>query len=221
MGNPLLAHPRNTEFDLGFAAKPHRYTLSPLLFFSKIDNDITFYAATIQQAIPGVKSKTAKTYANLQAYQWGGELAGSAPITSFLVAYGNLSYTRGTKVPQPGIAILSSNLFQVPPLKSQLTLRYEKKHIYSEASAIVTGRQDHVDTDELEKATAGYSIFNFRAGYRTGTLHFEGGVNNLLSRQYSEFLSYARGPYTNGIRLPEPGRNFFVNMAWTMKRKVE
>ena len=221
VGNPLLTHPRNTEVDLGLSTKQSRYTLSPLVFFGKLDNDITLYAASLLQMVPGVMSKTAETYANVQAHQWGGELTGSAPITTSLAAYGSLSYSRGTKVPQPVNSIFSSNLFQVPPLKGQLNLRYEHRHFYSEAAGIVTGRQDRIDSDEHELTTAGYSVFNFKLGYRTGSVHLEGGLNNMLGREYSEFLSYAGNPYSNGMRLPEPGRNFFVNMAWTLKRQAE
>lgn len=214
VGNPLLTHPRNTEFDLGTTVRNSRITVSPLLFFSNLDNYITLYAATRQQAVSGVMSTKAQSYANVQAHQWGGELTASAPIAGGLSTQGTLGYTRGDKVPLPPNNILSSNLFQTPPMRAQLDLRYERRNLYAGASALVTGRQDHIDTDENEKVTAGFSVFNLKLGYLTGPIHAEGGVDNLLSRQYSEFLSYARNPYTNGVRLPEPGRNFFINVSY-------
>jgi iron complex outermembrane receptor protein len=216
VGNPLLTHPRNTEYDLGLTAKKSRYTLSPLFFFSDLSNYITLYAANRQQTVAGVSSTKAQSYANVQAHQWGGELTSSAPIAKGLRADETFAYTRGTKVPQPGNNIFSSNLFQVPPIRSTLDLRYERPNLYAAVSAIVTGRQDHVDTDENELRTAGYSTFNLKLGYHTNRIRVEGGVNNLLAREYSDFLSYARNPYTNGVRLPEPGRNFFVNLSYTL-----
>ena len=218
VGNPLLTHPRNTEYDFGLTAKEGRYTLSPLVFFSNLNNYITLYAANRMQAVQGVTSMRAQSYANVQAHQWGGELAGSAPLPGGLQLYGSLAYARGTKVPQPGNNIESSNLFQVPPLKSILNLRYEHRYFSSELSGVVTGRQDHIDTDENELRTAGYSVFNFKTGYHMRQINLEAGLNNVLSRQYSEFLSYARNPYTNGIRLPEPGRNFFVSLSYSFAR---
>ncbi len=215
VGNPLLTHPRNTEYDLGATVKQRRYTLSPLLFFSDLKNYITQYGADKMQTVSGVTSMEAESYTNVQAHQWGGELTGNVPVTQGLSAAGTLSYTRGTKVPQPAIGIYSSNLFQVPPLRAQLNLEYERHGVYAGAGAIVTGRQDHVDTDENEQPTAGFSVFNLKLRYRTKGFHVEAGVNNLLSREYSEYLSYARNPYTNGIRLPEPGRNLFVNLSYT------
>lgn len=100
-------------------------------------------------------------------------------------------------------------------MRGQFDLRYEKQKLYAGATAIVTGRQDHVDTDENEQPTAGYSVFNLRLGYHAERFYLQGGVNNLLAREYTRFLSYARNPYNNGIRLPEPGRNFFLNLSYT------
>lgn len=218
VGNPLLTHPRNTETDLGATFRSNRYTLSPLVFFSDLRNDITLYGASRAQTVTGVSSMQAQSYANVPAHQWGGELEGSAPLAHGLLASGTLSYTRGTKVPQPAIGISSRNLFQVPPLRAQLRLQYERRGLYAGAESMVTGRQSHVDTDENEQPTAGFSIFNLKLGYRVKAFHAEAGVNNLLSREYSEYLSYARNPYTNGVRLPEPGRNFFVNLSCTLHR---
>jgi iron complex outermembrane receptor protein len=221
VGNPLLTHPRNTEVDLGVNAANGRCSLSPNLYFSKLDNDITLYAANLMQPVTGVMSMMAQSYANVQAHQWGGELAGSAPIVNTLAVSGTLSYARGTKVPQPSSAILSSNLFQVPPLRVQVNVRYERKAFFGEASSILTGRQDHVDTDENELTTSGFSVFNLKLGYRKPRYRIEGGVDNLLGREYSEYLSYARNPYASGIRLPEPGRNFFVNLSYTIGKSAQ
>lgn len=219
VGNPTLTHPRDTEYNLGLTAKHGRYRLSPLAYFSKLDNYITLYGANREQAVSGVSSMKAESYANVQAYMWGGELTGSAPITQSLTLHGNLAYTRGTKRTDPQENMYSPNLFQVPPLTARLNLRYENRGLYAGLGSVVTGRQDHVDTDENERPTAGYSVFNIKGGYVGSRFHLEAGINNLLARQYTEFLSYARNPYATGIRLPEPGRNFFVNLSYTFGRE--
>ena len=221
VGNPLLTHPRNTEYDLGLTAKTSRLNLSPLFFFSNLDNYITLYAADRIPGSTGVAAKKAQSYANLQAHQWGGELTGSAPLPGGLELFGTFAYVRGTKAPQPANHIDSSNLFQVPPPTTTINLRYDRRALSLELSSIVTGRQDHVDTDENEQRTAGYSIFNLKGGYHLRRIGFTAGVNNLLSRQYSEFLSYARNPYSTGVRLPEPGRNFFINLSYSFVRGGE
>ncbi|MGC9293394.1 MAG: carboxypeptidase regulatory-like domain-containing protein [Acidobacteriaceae bacterium] len=219
VGDPLLTHPRNTEYDLGITAKRGRYTLAPLVFFSDLDNYITLYSAYRMVPVTGVKSNTAETYANIEAHQWGGEITGSASISPSLVAYASFTYDRGTKVPQPANNMYSSNLFQVPPPTGQVDIRYERKNLYSELQGTITGRFDHVDTDENEKITAGYSILNWKAGHRVGRINMEAGLNNMLDREYTEFLSYSRNPYNNnGLLLPDPGRNFFVSISCSLER---
>jgi iron complex outermembrane receptor protein len=218
VGNPLLTHPRNTEYDLGITAKSARFSLSPHGFFSALGNDIVLYAATRTQAVSGVQSAQAQSYAGVSAHRWGGELAAAAPLGSRFAAEATLSYVRGTKVPQPANNIRSSNLFQVPPLRAQFNLRYERGAFHAGALALVTGRQDHVDADENEKQTAGFSVFGLSGGYRAKRIRAEAGINNAFAREYSEYLSYARNPYTNGVRLPEPGRNFFINLSYRVGR---
>lgn len=218
VGNPLLTHPRDTEYDLGLTARNTRYSLRPLVYFSNLANDITLYPATMMGSSAAMSPMSAQSYANVQAYEYGGELTGSAPLTNALGISGTLAYARGVKVPQPSNNIFSSNLFQVPPMQGQLNLRYERQALYAEASTIITGRQSHVDTDENELPTAGYSVFNLRLGYHSKDFRVQSGVNNLLAREYSQLLSYARDPYNTGIRLPEPGRNFFANISYTFVR---
>ena len=101
--------------------------LSPLFFFSDLNNYITFYGADRLHSIVGITSKTAQSYANVDAHQWGGELTGTATLTAKLQMYGSVAYARGTKVPQPQNNIRSSNLFQVPPLKAALNVQYEHR----------------------------------------------------------------------------------------------
>ena len=221
VGNPLLTHPRNTEYDFGLTGKTSHLTLSPLFFFSDLDNYITLYAANRIPGAAGVKATKAQSYANVQAHQWGGELTATAPLPGGLQFLGNFAYARGTKAPQPENNIHSSNLFQVPPPTATMNLRYDRRALSLELSSTITGRQDHVDTDENELHTAGYSVFNLKGGYRARRMSFTAGVNNVLSRQYSEFLSYARNPYATGLRLPEPGRNFFINVSYSFVRNRE
>jgi iron complex outermembrane receptor protein len=39
-------------------------------------------------------------------------------------------------------------------------------------------------------------------------------VDNLLNRYYYEHLSYYRDPFNAGIKVPEPGRNFFGQLKF-------
>ena len=215
VGNPNLRRPRDTEYDYSFTLRNARFSFSPLFYFSDLRNYITLYSASRLQPEMGVDSMRAQSYANLQAHQWGEQLTGSAYLGQGLSMLGSLTFDRGTKKTDQALDIKSPNLFQVPPLTSHLRLRYQRGALYSQFGATVTGPQNHVDTDVHEQATAGYSVFNLMAGYTGSRFHAEAGFDNLFAHQYTQFLSYARNPYTNGQRLPSPGRNFFVNLSYT------
>ncbi|MFN0170179.1 MAG: hypothetical protein ACKV22_27480 [Bryobacteraceae bacterium] len=40
------------------------------------------------------------------------------------------------------------------------------------------------------------------------------GVDNVFNRFYLAHLSFQRDPFCNGQRVPEPGRNLFLNIGY-------
>ena len=60
--------------------------------------------------------------------------------------------------------------------------------------------------------TPGYALLNLKFGFTHGKISGSVTVDNLLNRYYYEHLSYYRDPFASGIKLPEPGRNFFGQM---------
>jgi iron complex outermembrane receptor protein len=74
--------------------------------------------------------------------------------------------------------------------------------------------QKNVDTDLNEEETPGYGILNLHLGVRRGGLSLTVGIGNLFDRAYMEHLSYQRDPFRSGVRVPEPGRNVFANIAF-------
>lgn len=53
--------------------------------------------------------------------------------------------------------------------------------------------------------TTEYSVLNAKLGYTTNHFSLEGGLNNALSREYTEFLSYKRN---QGARMANTRRGF-------------
>jgi iron complex outermembrane receptor protein len=39
-------------------------------------------------------------------------------------------------------------------------------------------------------------------------------VDNVLNKLYLDYLSYQRDPFRSTVRVREPGRNFYVNLAY-------
>jgi len=71
-----------------------------------------------------------------------------------------------------------------------------------------------VDTDLNEQPTPAWQVANVKAGATMAGFEVTFGVWNVFNRLYYETLSYQRDPYRSGVKVPEPGRNFFVNLGW-------
>lgn len=40
-------------------------------------------------------------------------------------------------------------------------------------------------------------------------------LENMLDRFYYQYLSYYRDPFASGVKIPEPGRNFFAHLRYS------
>jgi iron complex outermembrane receptor protein len=120
----------------------------------------------------------------------------------------------GTKKTAPELDIFSENLAEIPPLRSRLRLRYDTWRWFVLGEGVFSARQENVDTDLGEQVTPGYAIANVRIGIRYRRLTVSVGVNNLFDKYYFEHLSYYRDPFASGVRVPEPGRNLYLNVAY-------
>jgi len=135
-------------------------------------------------------------------------------FTRQLFLSSDLSYVRGTRTVVPAEGILTPNLSEIPPLRSRTSLRFETGRFLAEIEGVFGGTQRNVDTLLGEQSTAGYGIANLRGGINLKGLALSFGLNNIFDRNYYEYLSCQRDPFRSGARVYEPGRNFFVNIAY-------
>jgi len=135
-------------------------------------------------------------------------------FTRRLFLTSDLSYVRGTRDTAPEMGILTSNIPEMPPLRSRTSLRYDTGRYLAEVEGVFAGAQNNVDASLGEQPTAGYGIANLRAGANFGKMALRFGLNNIFGRQYYEHLSYQRDPFRSGTRVYEPGRNLFVNVSY-------
>ena len=56
---------------------------------------------------------------------------------------------------------------------------------------------------------------NSKAGMKYKGLSISAGVENVFDRLYLEHLSYQRDPFSSGVKIPEIGRNLYLNLSWT------
>ena len=218
LGNPLLPITRNTELALGWSLNQRGFYLRPALFYSFL-NDYILVNNQPQAAVAGtcgmVATPTARSYANVDARLYGGELNYGATLARPLTLSGGVSYTRGVAAPKAAANALSPNLPEMPPARLWSTLRYARRWAYAELGGVASTRQNRVSGDLRESPTAGYALLNARLGLTWRRLSASFAVDNLLDRFHYEHLSYFRDPFTSGLKLPEPGRSFFTQLRYS------
>ena len=214
VGNPGLDPSRNTALDLSASFRAGRLYVSASAFLNEVSDYVVVSDAKKVNVVPGVMNQAARTYENVDARLAGGEATAAVTLTDRLFFSGAVSYVRGTQDARPELGVLSKDLAEMPPLTGRTSLRWDDGRFWGEAEGVFAAAQSNVDTDVAEAATPGWGIANLRAGLAFGRLGLNVGVENVFGRLYSEHLSYQRDPFRSGVKVPEPGRNVFVNLSW-------
>jgi iron complex outermembrane receptor protein len=222
VGNPLLPITRNTELNLGLNLSPGRFYVRPDFFYSFLSDYIIVNNQPRlnppQSGIGGSMAPaplSARSYTNIDARIFGGEMAYGYSFNSALSLSGGGSYSRGRAVRKPSAGVTSPNLPEMPPLRGWAAVRYARRWTFSEFGFVAVNRQPHVDSDLMESPTAGYALLNLKLGITLRRWSASLTVDNLLDRYYFEYLSYYRNPFGAGVKLPEPGRNVFAQVRYS------
>jgi iron complex outermembrane recepter protein len=212
VGNPDLAPTRNTGLDVSASLEGRGQALSLNVFANQVDGYVAVLSVPRLSMVPGVMNASARSFMNVDARLRGLELTGSTRLDTHVTLSGDLSYTRGTfDRPSTGAA---AALAEMPPLRSQVRLRFDNGRLFGEAATIVSAAQNRVDRALGEATTPAYTLLNLHGGFRTGAIGVSVGVANLFDRYYVEHLSFQRDPFRTGTRVAEPGRNVFMNASW-------
>jgi len=196
-GNPGLDASVNHQADLGLKYATGRLYLTGSLFYSRVDDFVSLYSP----------SAFLKSYRNIDASFWGGEIGAQASLPLDLFLKASLSYTEGRNEDE------DRPLAEIPPLEGSLVLRYDVDSWFVELSENFAARQDRVDSSLNEEETPGWMTTDLRAGLKYGVWSFYVGVENLLDKHYFSHLSYLRDPFSSGVKVPETGRSFHATVV--------
>jgi iron complex outermembrane receptor protein len=213
VGYPELSPSRNSSIDAAFTFERPGFSIGVNGYINWISNFVTLHDQFRVSEAPGVMNQKARSYANVDATIRGVEIDGVVFLTDHLFLSGDMSYVRGTKQTIPDLNINSENLAEIPPIHTRLRLRFDNGIWFSTVEGLFAGTQGNVDTDLGEQETPGYGVVNLSLGARRRKLAFTLGIGNLFDKYYVEYLSYHRDPFRSGVRVPEPGRNIFANLA--------
>ncbi|MFN3814078.1 MAG: TonB-dependent receptor domain-containing protein [Aquificaceae bacterium] len=214
VGNPNLKPSKNTEIDIGTKYSTKRVLTKATVFYSYVQDYITVHNQNKVEDVMGVMNNNARSYENVNAQFFGGELDSRFSLTDSLFFFGGLSYLHAKKDTKPEKNITSSKVAEIPPLRTRLALRYDKGMYFGEIETILSATQDRVDKDLKEQKTPGYGIVNLKVGGSYKGFNLTAGIDNLLDKKYYDYLSYQRDPFRSGVRIPEPGRTFYVNASY-------
>jgi iron complex outermembrane receptor protein len=215
VGNPELKPSKNTELDLGIKHFTDRALIKATAFYSFVKDYITVHRQNRINVVPGVMNSQALSYENVDAQFFGGEVDLRLSITQGLFLFGGMSYVQARKETKPEKNIRSSNVAEIPPLKTRLALRYDKGIYFGEVETILSATQNRVDRDLREEKTSGYGVVNVKVGGNFRGFTITAGVDNVFDKKYFEHLSYLRDPFRAGVKVPEPGRTFYINASYT------
>jgi len=213
VGNPELKPSRNTELDLGIKHSTDRALIKATAFYSYVQDYITVHnQSKVNNVVP---NNNARSYENVDAQFFGGEVDLRLSLTQEFFLFGGMSYVQARKETKPEKNINSSNVAEIPPLKTRLALRYDKGSYFGEVETIISATQNRTDTDLREQKTSGYGVVNVKVGGNFKGFTINAGIDNVFDKRYFEHLSYLRDPFSTGVKVPEPGRTFYVNVSYT------
>jgi iron complex outermembrane receptor protein len=209
-----LRSERTTQVDAGLVYHKARATLSLALFANRVSDYIL-----IDYASPMKRNGAAR---NVDAASHGGELGLEYPLDRHWSLEGSLAYVHGENRSD------DRPLPQIPPLDARFGLNYARD-AWS-AGFLVRGvaAQNRYDLDrgsivgkDLGPAP-GFAVLSLNGGWRISeTLQLAAGIDNLLDRNYAEFVSRAGGNgmggaiagYVQTTRVNEPGRTLWLRFA--------
>ncbi len=219
VGNPELEPVSNTGVDVVFTFRPQRVYLNATVHRDVLDNFVNVYQQARLATVPGIANAAARSYRNVSATMTGGELEAVVSVTGRLFIAGDISAVRGRQLADAARGIAAGNLPEIPPLRTRVAVRYDRRGerlgLFGEVEGVYSAEQTEVATDLRETATPAYGVVNLRSGVTARRLRLTLGVGNLFDRTYVEHLSYQRDPFRSGVRVFEPGRNIYMNVAVT------
>ncbi|MGW8312716.1 MAG: TonB-dependent receptor [Desulfuromonadales bacterium] len=208
IGNPALDPPRNNQADLGIKFTGETFYLNGSVFYSHIDDYINIVDVDDPDGPEIGTLPPAKTYHNVDARLWGGELSSQVSLPFDLFLMGKLSYTNGENLDT------NEPLSEIPPLSGSVGLRYDTGTWFAEIQEKFAAKQDRVDDNLNEDKTSGWGITNLKAGANLERWAVIAGVDNVFDKFYYTHLSYQRDPFRTGERVPEPGAFAFVTVMY-------
>ncbi len=216
VGNPKLKPSKNTELDVGLKYQGPKGYARATLFYSHVDDYIYVYKQNVVNPnMMNPNGAQAYSYTNIDARFFGFEVSSLYNLMGNFFLSSALSYVDARKDTDASKNITDKDVAETPPLTARVSLRYDTGLWFVEPEFVATSTQSKVDSDLKEQETSGYGIVNIKVGANYKNFTLTAGVDNVFDRKYYSHLSYIRNPFASGVRVPEPGRNFYITASYS------
>lgn len=213
IGNPSLAPEKHTQFEFGFLKVSADWSLGLSAFYDHVDDYILRDSARGQSGIL-VTAPMADVYRNINAEMMGFEAQLSWQISDVLSFHGDAAYTRGKDLDR------RAPLAQIPPLQGSFSFNYVRDDFKLNTAMRYAFKQNRVDMNPMmgtgrdPRETPSYAVFDIIGYYNLyDNIRLQGGVRNLLDKQYSDHLSRSNLLDATEIQVNEPGRSFYIKLV--------
>ena len=220
VGNPDISPEISYQFDAGAEWNTKRFALGLTPFVNYFSNYIYLNPTSEHDQLYG-NGNQVFCYTQSKVFRYGGEIHAHYDILDFISAgcIGEYVYSEQLSGEKKGFTLPFS-----PPPSALFNLKLTREkfwlmqHVYLTFDYRLVAPQNHVVPPE--EKTPGYQVLNAGMGGEIGiknqNLSFSLQAQNLLNNKYFNHTSYYRL-----INVPEPGRNFVLNVSIPFSGKIK
>ncbi len=187
IGDLDLEEERSNEIVVGVTSAINRFSLSPQIFFRKVDNYIQGVPSTSMLANMVSTMMTgapALQFANVDAEIWGADIAWKFNVDDKWSLDGIASYSRGKRTD------INDNLYRLAPFNGSVGLTYASELWSIKPEIVFYAKQDNVSTYNAEQPSASYEVVNAAFEWHPlDSLRVEARIDNLLDETYQDHLA--------------------------------
>jgi iron complex outermembrane receptor protein len=187
IGGLDLDEERSNEITIGFGKDVGRFTISPQLFFKRVDGYIQGIPSTnmvanmVSQMMSG---NPALQFSNVDAEIYGADLAWKFELSEQWYLDGIASWARGKR------RDVNDNLYRLAPPNASAGVTWESDDLSITTELVAYAKQDKVSVYNNEQRTPGYELVNAALIWSaTDSLRVEARVDNLLDETYQDHVA--------------------------------
>jgi iron complex outermembrane receptor protein len=178
---------RSSEIAIGYGKEVGRVTISPTIFYRRVDGFIqgvpsdNMLANMVAQMMSGMP---ALQFANVDAEIWGADLAWRVELADRWYVDGIASWVYGQR------RDVNDHLYRLAPANATIGLTWHSDALAVTAEVVGYARQDDVSVYNDEQETAGYGLVNAMLVWTPSErLRFEARADNLLDKAFQDHVA--------------------------------